>query len=439
MATTSPVTSADRLSDDALIELVRSTESRHLARIGTTGMLAGALALVALLALLLPAQRAFSPVALAVCIAAYTLAARVQFEFGTGFALPTEVVFVSMWFLLPPQTLPLAVCGSMVLAQVPELVRGRMPPDRLALDVAAAWYTVGPMIVLLVAGAGEPHWTSLPVYAGALAAQFAFDFGAGYVIARPVLEVTVYRQLRMMAPAFAVDTLLAPLGLLVAFAVHGRPAALLLVVPMLVLFARFAGERQRRIDHALELSSAYRGTAILLGDVIEADDAYTGSHSRDVVELSVAVADTLGLTPEARDHVEFAALLHDVGKVKVPPEIINKPGPLDAAEKAVMDRHTLIGEEMLDTIGGLLGEVGRVVRSCHEHWDGAGYPDGLAGEQIPLAARVVCACDAWSAMTTDRPYRPAQPVAEAATELRASAGTHFDPRVVEALLGVLEL
>ena len=190
---------------------------------------------------------------------------------------------------------------------------------------------------------------------------------------------------------------------------------------MLLLFATFARERQHRIDNALELSTAYRGTAMLLGDVIEADDEYTGSHSRDVVDLVVSVADKLGLEPRDRQRAEFAALLHDVGKVKIPPEIINKAGPLDDAEWALMKTHTIIGEQLLERIGGLLGEVGRIVRSCHERWDGTGYPDGLAGEEIPLAARIVCACDAWSAMTTDRSYRKARTDAEAAAELRASA------------------
>jgi HD-GYP domain-containing protein (c-di-GMP phosphodiesterase class II) len=102
-----------------------------------------------------------------------------------------------------------------------------------------------------------------------------------------------------------------------------------------------------------------------------------------------------------------------------------------------MNTHTLVGEAMLETVGGLLGEVGHVVRSCHERWDGDGYPDGLAGEAIPLAARIVCACDAWSAMTTDRPYRGALSPTRAAIELRACAGTQFDPQVVAALVAVV--
>ena len=104
-----------------------------------------------------------------------------------------------------------------------------------------------------------------------------------------------------------------------------------------------------------------------------------------------------------------------------------------------MKTHTIIGESMLGQIGGLLGEVGQIVRSCHERWDGGGYPDQLAGEEIPLAARIVCACDAWSAMTTDRSYRKARSSEDAAAELRECSGTHFDPRVVDALIDVLSV
>jgi HD-GYP domain-containing protein (c-di-GMP phosphodiesterase class II) len=129
-------------------------------------------------------------------------------------------------------------------------------------------------------------------------------------------------------------------------------------------------------------------------------------------------------------------LLHDVGKIRIPSEIINKPGKLDAEERAIIETHTVIGEELLKKVGGLLGDVGTIVRSCHERWDGAGYPDGIAGESIPLVARIVCACDAFSAMTTTRSYRAARPVEEALEELRRCAGTQFDPRVVEALCAV---
>jgi HD-GYP domain-containing protein (c-di-GMP phosphodiesterase class II) len=245
--------------------------------------------------------------------------------------------------------------------------------------------------------------------------------------------------LRFMRYVYTVDAALAPVGLALAFAAREHVYRAALALPLVGLLQTFSRERQKRIDHALELSAAYRGTAFLLGDVVEADDAYTGSHSRHVVDLVVAVADELELDEDARRDAEFTALLHDVGKIRIPAEIINKPGKLDAEERAIIETHTIEGEKMLDQVGGLLGHVGRLVRSCHERWDGGGYPDGLVGEETPLVARIVCACDAFSAMTTDRPYRRARSREEALKELENCAGTHFDPQVVAALVRVIAL
>jgi HD-GYP domain-containing protein (c-di-GMP phosphodiesterase class II) len=155
-----------------------------------------------------------------------------------------------------------------------------------------------------------------------------------------------------------------------------------------------------------------------------------------VVDLSIGVADELGLDATQRRNVEFAALLHDVGKIHVPKEIINKPGKLDEQEWEIMRRHTIEGERMLKQVGGLLASVGRIVRASHEHYDGRGYPDGLAEEAIPVEARIVCACDAYSAMTTDRSYRKAMSKADALAELQRCAGTQFDPTVVAAVQGL---
>src|SRR4051795_8668322 len=231
-----------------------------------------------------------------------------------------------------------------------------------------------------------------------------------------------------------VDALLTPIGLLAAFAADGAPYRGLLVMPLVALFAIFAQEREANIEKALQLSTAYRGTALLLGDVLEDKDAYTASHSHGVVSLSLMVADGLRLDPAARRRVEFGALLHDIGKIAVPAEIINKPGPLDDEEWAVMKLHTVEGQQMLDRVGGVLGEVGRVVRSSHEHYDGSGYPDRLAGSAIPIEARIVTCCDAFSAMTTTRSYRKAMSIEAAREELLRNSGTQFDPQVVEALL-----
>jgi HD-GYP domain-containing protein (c-di-GMP phosphodiesterase class II) len=147
-----------------------------------------------------------------------------------------------------------------------------------------------------------------------------------------------------------------------------------------------------------------------------------------VAELMLKVVDELGLSARERRDAEFVALLHGVVKVRLPNSIINKPGPLRSEERAVIERHTIEGERLLLRVGGLLGEIGRVVCSCHERWDGKGYPDGLAREQIPLLARIVSCCDAYSAMTSDRSYRKALPQEVAVAELRGGSGTQCDPQ-----------
>jgi HD-GYP domain-containing protein (c-di-GMP phosphodiesterase class II) len=368
-------------------------------------------------------------------VGAYALASRVEFEVRTGLTLPTQLVLVPMLFLLPLATVPLFVAAGLLLGRAPEL---RVALSRALLVGPNSFHSLGPVTVLALAGEAPASLDRWWLYLAALAAQFGADFIGSGAHQWYVNGVAPWAGLPFMGWAFLVDAALAPIGLAVALAAQGHPAAVLLVLPLLGLLGEFARERRARIDHTLELSHAYRGTAMLLGDVVEADDAYTGSHSRDVVTLVLDVCDRLGLDARERRDAEFAALLHDVGKIRVPGEIINKPGPLTPRERAVMEAHTVEGEKLLSQVGGLLGNVGRIVRSCHEDWDGTGYPDGLAGEDIPLAARIVRCCDAFSAMTTDRPYRKARPVAEAVAELRRCAGTDFDPVVVEGLAAALE-
>ena len=165
-------------------------------------------------------------------------------------------------------------------------------------------------------------------------------------------------------------------------------------------------------------------------------DRYTGDHSEAVVQLTVRVARALALNPDEVTRVETAALLHDIGKVGIPDSILHKNGPLDDEEWVLMKEHPVIGERILRAIPGL-GGVARIVRHEHERWDGGGYPDGLSGDAIPMGSRIILACDAYHAMTSDRPYRQAMSHGDALRELRKSAGTQFDPQVVEALLGCL--
>ena len=165
-------------------------------------------------------------------------------------------------------------------------------------------------------------------------------------------------------------------------------------------------------------------------------DRYTGEHSESVVELTGRVARGLGLDETEVAQVQAAALLHDIGKVAIPDEILNNPGSLSDEQWALMRDHTIIGERILRAIPGL-GGVARIVRHEHERWDGTGYPDGLAGEEIPIGSRIILACDAYHAMTSDRPYRAAMRHAEAVAELTANVGKQFDAAVIEQLVGAL--
>jgi HD-GYP domain-containing protein (c-di-GMP phosphodiesterase class II) len=436
-STAAPPVALDQLDD----ELVRATRARNdtrlLWRARVAFALAGAGVAVGavLCALFLDGGPPFSAWRFALFVGLYALVSRVEFEIGSGSAIPTQLVLVPMLFALPIGLVPLAVATGLVLRSVADRPWPLRDPSRALPLLASSTHALGPTLVIALAGGLPLRWTAWPIYLAALAAQFAFDFAAA-VIGNLGHRIGPRTVLGFLAYAWGVDLALSPLGLMVAFASQTHPALVGLMLPLVALLRTFAGERQRRIDHALELSDAYRGTAFLLGDVVEADDAYTGSHSRHVVDLVLAVSDELQLSPADRRDAEFVALLHDVGKIRIPSEIINKPGKLDVDERAIIETHTIEGERMLERVGGLLAHVGRLVRSCHEHWDGNGYPDRLAGESIPLVARIVCACDAFSAITTDRPYRAARTETEAVEEMVRCAGTQFDPDVVAALARV---
>jgi ribonuclease P protein subunit RPR2 len=177
-------------------------------------------------------------------------------------------------------------------------------------------------------------------------------------------------------------------------------------------------------------------TVRALSNAVEARDAYTGKHAERVTAYGVALAAQAGFDVATNAQVEFGFLLHDVGKVAIPDAILFKPEPLTHAEYALMTRHPLIGAEILRDVT-FLGEGIDVVRHHHERWDGTGYPDGLAGDQIPLGARIIAVCDAFTAMTSPRPYAPQLTVPQALVELREGAGSQFDPAVVTAFSELL--
>jgi len=187
----------------------------------------------------------------------------------------------------------------------------------------------------------------------------------------------------------------------------------------------FKQERNR----AQELRRSYKATVLALANAVEARDAYTGKHAERVAAYGLRIAHAAGV--EVDTQAEFGFLLHDVGKVAVPDAILFKPGPLTKEERALMVKHPEIGTEILRHID-FLDDAKIVVRHHHERWDGTGYPDALAGEAIPVPARIFAVADTLDALTTDRPYRPASSWSEARQVIRAAAGTQFDPAIVTA-------
>ena len=179
------------------------------------------------------------------------------------------------------------------------------------------------------------------------------------------------------------------------------------------------------------LTRSYRATVRALSNAVEARDAYTGKHAERVAAYGIEIARVVGLPRPDAPELEFGFLLHDIGKVAVPDAILYKPGALTSEERALMARHPIVGA---DIVGGIefLAEASEVVRSHHERWDGMGYPDGLCGTSIPLAARVFAVADVLDALTTDRPYRPAFPLRQARAMIVEESGSHFDPEVIEA-------
>ena len=230
--------------------------------------------------------------------------------------------------------------------------------------------------------------------------------------------------------------------------VEGRWGAIAVAIPPevsfgdreLTLLDGLAHQAKLAIANASSFESLERtflSTVEALANALEARDEYTSSHARWITDTALRVGGELGLDGDALKRLELGALFHDIGKIGIPNSILLKPGPLNDDERALIEMHPELGQKILAPIDQL-ADVCSIVRACHERWDGAGYPDKMAGEDIPLEARIIFACDAYHAMTTDRPYRARLTPEEALRRLKEAAGTQFDPNVVEICLRVLQ-
>jgi HD-GYP domain-containing protein (c-di-GMP phosphodiesterase class II) len=427
---------AEQLVGEARVRRARRMPKREAIVRGVSA--AAFLVVAAVLASVLPSERAADPIVALGLVGGYALVSRVRFEFGDGYVVPEQLVLVAMLAIAPLPVIPLMVAAGAVLGVIPDFLRGQWHWDRTITTVGDCWFVVGPVLVLAVWAPGPATLGAAGVYLLAYLAQLVCDLAWALVRDRLIDRLPISEVLSYFASVARIDAILSPIAFLVSVAAASEPVALLAFGPLVWLLEIFSRDRRERYAASLELNRAYRGTVMVLSDILEFDDEYTAQHSRSVLELVDAVADEMGIDPSSRQELEFASMLHDVGKISIPKAILHKPSALTQTEFEVIKNHTIEGQFILDRVGGLLGRVGEIVRSCHERWDGRGYPDGLQGEDIPLASRIVFACDAYNAMTTDRPYRDALEPAVALDELRQNAGTQFDPGVVRALVKVVE-
>ena len=304
----------------------------------------------------LPDPRPFDAVLFVALASCYALASRLEFEVGPGAAVPTELLFVPMLLLLPASLVPVAVVAGLAGAGALDLVRRRASWQTFCANVASAGFSLaaaGAALALGEPGVGVGSWVLLPVL---LLAQFAGDFAVAGICEWAALAVTPRQLASPLRRVFAVDALLAPLGLAVASAAATTSeAAVFLPLPALIILDRLARERRVAVDRSLELSRAYRGTALLLGDVVEADDAYTGSHSRGVVELALAVADRLGLSAADQRRPSSRRSCTTSARSACPTRSSTSRGRSTAAERAVIEHaHHRWASACSTQVGGLL-------------------------------------------------------------------------------------
>jgi hypothetical protein len=278
----------------------------------------------------------------AICMTLMVAATLVRFDTPLGFTVATQLAFVPLLFALPLALVAPAVVLALALARLPGIWKGKTRWERLAQVVGNSWFAIGPVAVLAFTHT-DPQHAGAGLLVLALAAQFTGDFAASTVRLWISHDAPLTSQLNDLW-VYGIDAALSGIALVVAEQIHQTPTVPLALFPLLALLAIFARERHDRLENLIELNNAYRGTALVLGDVVEADDSYTGVHSRSVVATSLEVGERLGLDARRRRNLEFGALLHDVGKIAISKQIINKPGKLDEKEWTIIKTHTVEGQ-----------------------------------------------------------------------------------------------
>ena len=259
----------------------------------------------------------------------YAFISLVRFEFGGSFGTAEQLLLAFIFALAPLPFVALLIGLSQLVGTVPDVVKGRWHRQRLVGPLADSWFCIPPVLVLSQLAPGLPDLGDAPCYALAFAAEAGGDVGWSVLRGRLLDDLPTRELVSECMGTLRLDAIFLPLAFLITVAAVEEPWALLSVAPFTWLLHSFARDREERWANAVELHRAYRGTVMLLSDVVESEDSYTAEHFRSVVELVNAVADELNVPEQSRRELEFAAMLHDVGKIAIPKEILNKPSSLD--------------------------------------------------------------------------------------------------------------
>lgn len=418
-----------------------------------TAYVAGALAA----ALLLPHAGIADPLLVGVLLVLFLGVLRVHLEVGSGYVSPAQLVFVPLLFVLPLWLMPLMLPAAFALEELPDIVRGRAHVHRWLNWLADSWFVLGPVSVLGVFAPGPPGLSQAPIYLAALVAQTGLGLGTVVLRAWLVSEVSTRDALRSAGLGYQFNVLLSLPGFAVIYAAIAHGVLwLALLAPLLAVCVVFARAHKQRWDEIVAVHN--RSWERFLEDCRRLERVQASSHLtahwRCAAELALATAAQLTLPLAERAAVAHAARL--AATAFLPPPAGDSDGALTDTEREQLRNRTVVAERRLQLAavlieGRLFGAGGAVasldahalreqaaiVRASAERFDGRGFPDGLGGSEIPLAARIIAPCVAYSAMTSGRHHRAAMSRETALEELRRGAGSQFDPAVIDALVATL--
>jgi hypothetical protein len=417
---------------------------REAAVVGTLAL--GYVAVAVAASFALPSTREFQPLVTLALFGAYVGVSRIRFDVGAGYVSAEQLVFVPLLFFVPLPLILILVPVAFAVSDLPDVLAKRAHRDRWMNALADSWFAVGSVSVLGLFAPATPQLELAPVYLGALGAQVGLGTAAAVAREYFVGRLTVREELRSAAAAYQLDVLLSPVGLAIAFAgavLH--PLALVSLLPVAWAVSALSRLHRARCDRLVAEHEAYWRRFLRDARRLErCAQSHVSEDWRCMPETALAIGTELGLGTDARLNLAQAAQAA-ARSAAVAEDPATRPRPL-ATERRLRLAAALIAGRLYQAgadqlAAGLpfdrLRDQANLVRLTRERFDGSGYPEGLRGEAIPLGARILACCEAYSAMTSGRPQRAPMSGETALEEMRRASGSQFDPAVVDALARAL--